>query len=502
MTEVADRTGAAGDDEGIGEGEGHPQRWLVLIVVLLGQTLITGSMGIMNVALASIRDDLGASGGAIQWVIVLYQLGFATVLITGGRLGDMLGRKRVFIIGLTGYVAASALAAVAPNVTVLIVARLFQGLFGGVTAPQVLAVIQVAFPPSERPRAFAAFGTVNGSGFMVGQLMSGVLIRLDPFGLGWRSPFLVGVALGVVAVVTAVMVLPETPVHHQQKLDLVGVALASTGGLLVLYPLIQGRSAGWPPAFLLMLLVAAPILVAFLRWERRLTETGGQPLVDFSLFKARSFRAGLIVAVAYSFSTLPTFYTLTLTLQLGFGYDALEAALATAATPVAVIAVSMWSAKLLPRYGRKVMAAAACFGTAASFAIMATMAWAPRPLNAFYLVPALLLLGCNNGLGMTAVVNLTLTDVPDTSAGSASGLMQTVQQSSSAMGVALAGIVFFGVVGTATSLQAHVDGMTAALWITIFSCGAVFGLHFLLPPKAKPVEPEDVADAMASDLGP
>lgn len=478
-------------------GAGAGNRWLVLVIVLLGQTLITGSVGMMNIALASIRDDLGASGAAIQWVIVLYQIGFAVVLVTGGRLGDLYGRKRVFIVGLAGYVAASMLAAIAPNVGVLIAARLLQGVFGGITAPQVLAVIQVAFPLGERPKAFAAFGMVNGSGFMVGQLMSGALIQLDLFDLSWRLPFLVGVGLGVVALVTAVVVLPETPVVHEHRLDLVGVALVSGAGLLVLYPLIQGRAAGWPPLFFALLVLAAPVLAVFLRWERRLTDAGREPLVDMELFRTRSFRAGLLVAVAFSFSTLPTFYTLTLALQLGFRYDSLEAALATAATPVAVICVSILSARLLPRFGRKVMAASSLFGITASLALMATMASAPRPLNALHLIPALLLLGCNNGLGMTSVVNLTLTDVPEESAGSASGLMQTVQQSSGALGVAVAGIIFFGVLGSSTSTQAHVDGLTATLWLTIGSCVTVFLLHFLLPPKARPhaAVPEAVLEA-------
>jgi MFS family permease len=462
--------------------QGHPQRWLVLVIVLLGQFMIVGAVGTVNIALPAIQADLGASPSAMQWVLVLYQLGFAVVLVTGGRLGDLWGRKRVFLLGLGGFVAASTVAAVAPTIQVLVAARLAQGMFGGVTSPQVLAVIQVAFTAKERPRAFAAFGMVSGSAFMIGQVMSGALIKLDLFGLNWRSPFLVNLVLGAAALVAAAVVLPETGTTRAQRLDLKGVGLVSAGGLLLLYPLIQGRNAGWPPAFALLLLAAGPVLVTFIRHERRLAETGGEPLVDLALFRTRSFGGGLLVALVYSFSTLPTFYVLTLTLQLGFGFDALEAALATAPTPLAVIAASLLSARLLPRYGRRMVAVAASFGLLASLAIMATMALGPRPLRPIHLIPALILLGANNGFGMTSVVNLTLADVSTEHAGSASGLLQTVQQSAAALGVALAGIVFFGVVGSVTTLDSYVQAMVATLVGTMVSCVLVIALHRRLPP--------------------
>lgn len=466
-------------------GEGHPQRWLVLVIVLLGQFMIVGGVGTVNIALASIQADLGASSAAMQWVLVLYQLGFAVVLVTGGRLGDLLGRKRVFLVGLAGFVAASTAAAVAPNVEMLVAARLAQGMFGGVTSPQVLAVIQVAFSAEERPRAFAAFGMVSGSAFMIGQVMSGTLIRLDIFGLDWRAPFLVNLLLGAGALLAALLVLPETGTTQAHRLDLLGVGLVSSGGLLVLYPLIQGRNAGWPPAFVALLALAVPVLVAFVRHERRLSEAGRDPLVDLSLFRVRSFRGGLLVAVAYAFSTFPTFYVLTLTLQLGFDFDALEAALATAPTPLAVIAASLLSARLLPRYGRRMVAVAAGFGMLACIAIAATMAFGPRPLRPIHMIPALVLLGANNGFGMTSVVNLTLADVDTAHAGAASGVLQTVQQSAAALGVALAGIVFFGVVGTVSTLDSYVEGMAATLAGTFVSCVLVISLHRTLPPRPR-----------------
>jgi EmrB/QacA subfamily drug resistance transporter len=466
----------------VDDGTGHPQRWLILVIVLLGQFMVVSAIGAINITLPDIQDDLGASDSAIQWVLVLYQLSFAVVLVTGGRLGDLYGRKRVFIIGLAGFVGASTLAAMAPTVEVLMVARLLQGVFGGVTSPQVLAVIQVAFPARERPRAFAAFGMVAGSAFMIGQVMSGALVELDPFSLGWRSPFVFNVVVGAIALAFAVKVLPETGVTHRHRLDVQGVLLASLGGLLLLYPLIQGRADGWPPQYFVMLALAVPVMALFVRLERRLTERGGEPLVNTRLFRARSYRSGLLVALAFSFSTFPTFYVLTLTLQLGFGFDPLEAALATAPTPIAVIGMSSLSARLLPRYGRRTMAAASMFGAAASVAIIVTLEVAAQPLSPLALVPALVLLGCNNGLGMTSIVNLTLADVEEEHAGAASGLLQTVQQATSAIGVALAGIVYFGTIGSEPTLDDYVRGLDAVLIVTVCTSAVVFALHFLLPP--------------------
>ncbi len=474
----------------------------MLVVVLVGQFMIVSAVGSMNVALPAIRDDLGASPAAMQWVLVLYQLGYASLLVTGGRLGDLFGRKRVFIAGLTGFVAASTLAAVAPTPGLLLAARLLQGLCGGITSPQVLAVIQVAVPVHERPKAFAAFGMVSGSAFMLGQVISGGLIRIDVLDLGWRSALLVNLVIGVVAVPAAMRVLPRTAPSRDHRLDFPGMVLATTTGLLVLYPVIQGRAAGWPPYFLGMLAAAVVLGAVFLRLERRLTDRGADPLIDMSLFGERSFRAGLIVAFALSFSTLPTFYVVTLTLQLGFGFDALTAALATAPTPIAVITTSMLSSRLLARYGRGTVAIASLFGISASVVLLLTVTLAPRPLSPLDLVPALLLLGCNNGLGMTSVVNLTLVDVPQARAGSASGVLQTVQQGTSALGVAVAGVIFFGAIGDDTGTDSIVSGLRATLALTVVCSLSVLVLHRLLPPLPRRAEELDLEPDPGSPLKP
>jgi len=461
--------------------EGDPRRWLVLITVLVGQFLIISAAGAVNIALPSIREDLDASDAGMQWILVLYQLGFAATLVTGGRLGDLFGRKRVFLVGLAGFVAASALAAAAPGIGVLVFSRLLQGVFGGVAAPQVLAMIQVAFPPAERPKAFAAFGTVNGSAFMIGLLLTGGLLGLDPFGLDWRVLFLLNVVVGAVAMAASAVVLPRTLRGPRRRLDLAGVALASAGSLLLLYPLVQGRNAGWPPLFFALLALSVPVLASFLALERRRTDRDADPLVDLRLFRARSFRGGLATMVAFSFGTIPTFFIITLTVQEGLGFSPLKTAVTTAPTPLGVVATAMLSSRLVPRFGRRMMAVSALCGMSACVVLAGTLAWGPRPLEPWHLIPALLLQGASTGTGMTALVNLTLADVRPEDAGSASGVFQTVQQSMAAVGIAGVGIVFFGVIGGATGLDPHVDGATAALALTFATNLGVLGLHLLLP---------------------
>jgi MFS family permease len=266
--------------------------------------------------------------------------------------------------------------------------------------------------------------------------------------------------------------------------------------LLLLYPLIQGRSAGWPPGFFVLLACAAPVFAAFVLWERRLTERQADPLIDLTLFHAKSFRTGLLVGVAQSFGAFPTFFTIALTLQIGFGFDPLKTAIATAPVPFGVVMMSMLSARLVPRFGRRLLGVAGILGVVAAITIYLTFLHASRPLNALVLVPALLVLGFNNGMAMSSIVNLTLADVEQRHAGSASGVMQTAQQSMAAFGVAVVGILYFGVVGSRTSIDAYVAGLGAAMGMMVVSSTAVFILHFFMPDHVRrPASEEDVVAA-------
>jgi predicted MFS family arabinose efflux permease len=230
-----------------------------------------------------------------------------------------------------------------------------------------------------------------------------------------------------------------------------------------------------------MMACAVPMFVLFLRWERRLSQRDGHPLVDFDLFRVRSFRSGLLVGFAQAVGSFPAFFLITLTLQLGFDLDPLETAVATAPIPIGFALGSMVSARLMPRFGRRMLAAAGFLGTTAAVAVFLSFSFAPRPLNPLVLAPALLLLGCNNGTVATSLVNLTLADVAQRQAGSASGVMQMVQQSTSAVGVALVGLLYFAAVGAGTSSDAYVSGLRWAMATMVLSSTAVFVLHFNMP---------------------
>src|SRR6204780_1745399 len=228
-------------------GEGaDPRRWLTLVILLLAAFMNLLDVSIVNIAIPSIQRDLHASYADVQWALAGYTLAYALVLITGGRLGDIFGRKRLFLIGVTGFTIMSALCGAAQTPGMLIGCRVVQGAMGAIMVPQVLSVIQVIFPPAERIKALAGFGITAGLGTVSGPLLGGLLIQHDLFGLTWRPIFLINVPVGIIAVVAAAILVRESRASQPPRLDLVGVALASAALMLLLYPLVQGRELGWP----------------------------------------------------------------------------------------------------------------------------------------------------------------------------------------------------------------------------------------------------------------
>jgi len=228
-------------------GEGvDPRRWLTLIILLLAAFMNLLDVSIVNIAIPSIQRDLHASYSDVQWALAGYTLAYALVLITGGRLGDTFGRKRLFLIGVSGFTIMSALCGAAQSPGQLIAFRVVQGAMGAIMVPQVLAVIQVIFPPAERIKALAGFGVTAGLGTVSGPLIGGLLIQHNLFGLGWRPIFLINVPVGILAVIASAVLVRESRSPSPPKLDPVGVVLVSAALLLLLYPLVQGRQLGWP----------------------------------------------------------------------------------------------------------------------------------------------------------------------------------------------------------------------------------------------------------------
>ncbi len=440
-----------------GHEDTDPRRWVALAIVLIAGFMQLVDISIVNVAIPSIQRDLDASYSQIQWVLAGYQLAFAVTLITGGRLGDIFGRKRLFMLGMTGFTLASALCGLAQSPGMLIGSRLLQGIMGALMFPQILAVIQVTFPPRERGTALGIFGATIGLATITGPLVGGLLIQFDVLGLEWRPIFLVNVPIGIAALAAAARFVPESKAPQALRLDLIGVGIVSAGLLLLVYPLVQGRDLGWPLWTFLSMAAAVPVLAAFAIWERRKKTTDGSPLVDLALFRQRAFVAGLLVAGTF-FMGIPAFFlTFSIYLQIGLGFTALHAGLTTIPFAVGSALASTASVRLAPRLGRRILSLGALLLAAGMAGIIWTVDRYGGGVHSWQLLPALAVCGIGLGCVIAPLVNIVIAGVHRQDAGSASGVLNTVQQLGGAIGVALIGVIFFGLLGS------HASAVTADL---------------------------------------
>lgn len=416
------------------------RRWAALGVVLLAVFMDLVDITIVLVAAPAIQDDLNAGPAGVQWVVAAYALGLGLLLITGGRLGDLVGRKRMFLTGVAGFTVASAACGLAQGIGPLIAARALQGAAAALMVPQVLATIQAEFPPGERPKAFGVYGAVNGLAAAAAPIVGGLLIG---DGTAWRPVFWVNVPIGVVALVGAALLMRESRAPEKPRLDVPGVVLVTVGLLLVLYPLIQGSELGWPWWGWVMMGVAAPVLAVFAYGQARQERRGrGTPLVPMSLFRRRSFAAGLVVVLAMFSSISALFLVLTLQLQQGHGFSALRVGLIFMAWPVGLAFTSGIAVRFAARAGRTLVSAGALSLITAMVLLIQGIGLAGNDLGARHLVPGLLLGGIGFGLVAPILAGIALSGVPDEAAGAASGVANTVIQISAAAGVAVVGALF------------------------------------------------------------
>jgi EmrB/QacA subfamily drug resistance transporter len=448
----------------VGAGLTAGQRTLALWVILLAFFMDVLDGTIVNVAIPSIQTSLGASYSAIQWIIAGYALTFALFLITGGRLGDIFGRRRLFKLGVAGFTIASALCAAAPTPGALIAARLLQGFAGAAMWPQVLSIIQVEFSPAERPKALGFQGLVQGLAAIAGQIIGGGLIALDVFGLGWRSVFLINLPVGLITLLVANRLIPESRSETARRLDLAGVGLATLTLSLVMIPAVEGRELGWPAWTFAAFVAAIPAAALFVAAERRITARGGSPLVELRLFETRGFRIGLVSASTLYF-VISFFFLLSIYLQEGLGLSALDSGLAFTPIAAAFVAASLTGPRLaenVREYLPQVGASVAAFGLLATiFAVQA----AGSGSVSVWLILAMVPVGAGMGTAIPPLIHLVLRAVPPADAGAASGTMVTAQQIGNALGVALVGTAFFSELGSGTSPAAFGDAFTISLAI-------------------------------------
>ncbi|MEH1125641.1 MFS transporter [Micromonospora sp. CPCC 206061] len=427
-------------------------RYLTLAIVLSATFMQLLDVSIVSIAIPPIQADLRASYSEIELLVGGYLLTFACALLVGGRLGDVYGRKRLFMIGMAGFTATSALCGLAGEPTTLVVARLLQGLFSGLMFPQVLSVIQVVFRPAERHRVYGIYGATLGIATILGPLLGGLLIQADLFNTGWRMIFLINLPIGIAALVLGVWFLPESKARDARRVDLLGATLVTVGLFLLVLPLTVGRDAGWPAWTFLMLATSVAVLAVFVGHQRqrsrcRCADRHEVPLIPWSMLRRRAVSVGLLLNLVFFLGVAPFFFYFIIYLQTGAGFSALEAGLATLPIALAAAVASAVSEPLARRLGRSGLAAGCVLMTLGMGLIILTLHLEGGRPQIWSFVGDLIIAGFGLGLFVSLTTSVVLTGIRNDEAGAASGALATMQQAGGAIGIAVVGVLFFGLIG-------------------------------------------------------
>ena len=474
----------------------HPkasrQAWLALTVVLAGMFMALIDSTIVNVALPSIRTSLNADESTLSWIVSGYALTFGLALIPAGRLGDRLGHKWVFIVGLVLFTIASAYCGMAQNSFDIIVGRVLQGLAAGIYVPAVAAFIQLLFQGKERGKAFAIMGSIIGISSAIGQLTGGLLIEAFGAQEGWRWVFFVNLPIGIATAIFAIRLLPGGDAHADKsnRMDWLGIVILSASLTAILIPLIQGQQDGWPAWVWWTMAAGAVGLVLFAFWEVAFTNRGGSALVPPRLFHHLSFSLGATLALVYFAAMVSIFFTMSLLWQGGLGHTALESGLLVLPFALATAAFSSQSTKWAAKIGRNVLvigAALLALGLGATLVVLQQVSSAN--LNAWILLPGLLVSGAGNGIFLAPNVQFIVATVDNSEAGAASGVVQTMQRLGSAIGVAIIGSILFSSLkfGPTTThaqiVSGFMAGATNAMLMSTILAVASLALVFALPKR-------------------
>ena len=464
--------------------------WLALTVLLAGMFMALVDATIVNVALPSIRTSLGADESTLSWIISGYALTFGLALIPSGRIGDRIGHKWVFIVGVILFTAASAYCGFAQNDFDIILGRVLQGLAGGIFVPAVGSFIQLLFKGRERGKAFAIMGSVIGISSAIGQIAGGLLIQAFGEAEGWRWVFFVNLPIGILTAILAIRMLPGGDAHADRtnRMDWLGVVLLSGALTAVLIPLIQGQQDGWPAWVWWTMAAGIGGVAIFAAWQVIFTRRGGSALVPPRLFHHVSFTFGVILALVYFAAFTSIFFTLSLLWQGGLGHTALESGLLTLPFAVGTAVMSSQSSKWAAKLGRTVLvigAALVALGLGITWYLLANVAIGD--LTSWMLLPGLVIAGAGNGCFLAPNVQFIVATVENSEAGAASGVVQTMQRLGTAIGVAIIGSILFGAIKfgpTVTHSQIALgfkDGATNAMLTSTLMAVAALALVFSLP---------------------
>src|SRR3954469_6392249 len=470
------------------------RRWLAFAVVVSASMMDLLDATVAQVAGPVIREDLGGSLADLQWMTAAYTLAMAVMLLTGGRLGDAFGRRRMLLIGASGFTLSSLAVAAAPSMELLIAARTLQGAFGAVMLPQGFGLIRELFPPQDLGKVWGIFGPIAGLSAILGPVIAGLLIHAAD----WRAIFLVNVPVGAFVVLAGAKFLPETASiggrevarggsagadrargrgagRTRGRTDVRGFLIGGAGMALLVYPLVQGRELGWPAWTKLMLVASIPVLTLFAYSQIARKRAGGMPLIEPSVFSKRSYVSGVVFAMVFLGTMGGLTLTLTVLLQLGLGYSPIHASLTTAPYALGGFAGSAAGGMLLAKLGRTILQAGLIVKGAGIVALYVALHDATLS-TADFVVP-LFVAGIGMGMVFVPLFDIVLGGVEDHEVGSASGVLQAMQQLGMSLGIAGIGTLLFGLLDT----RGYVSAAQTTTVVVGVLIAAAFALAFLLP---------------------
>ncbi|MEU8953693.1 MFS transporter [Streptomyces sp. NPDC048518] len=456
--------------------------WIALLVLLGAELMDMIDQSVVLTALPAIQESTGAGPDAVQWLTTGYSLPIAVGLITGGRLGDLYGRRRILLIGTVVFTTASLLCGLATGPGVLIGARAVQGVGVALMIPQILATLHVTFEGQNRSKVFGLYGAVMSLANVLGPVMGGLLTEADLFGQSWRPIFLVNVPVGLTVLLLGRRFIPESTVQKAHRLDLMGMLLSAPAIVLIVFPLTEGHLRHWPLWSFAMLAAGVLVLGAFLRHQQR--KQNAAPLVTLSLFRSRQFSGGMAAQLMHGLLCGLFFMTWTLYLQHGQGMTPFHAALAFVLLSLGELVGATVTAKSGGRFARRLPQVGVLVTLAAMAAYGIQAGAGEAELTLVAMAAPVMLIGFGLGMVSGPLADMSLARIPHEDAGSASGLFNTVMHLGIALGTALTAVVFFATTGGSPDAALNRDAFITVLWWVGGLLALMWALMFCLPKEA------------------
>ncbi|AOM77091.1 MFS transporter [Pedobacter steynii] len=459
-------------------------KWFSLGIVSTAIFLTVIDLFIVNVALPAIKNGVKGSDADMQFIIVMYIIGYAAFLITGGKAGEYYGKKKIFLIGISVFTIASCICGFSQTATQLNVARFIQGISGAFMVPQGLAFIPELFPvPEERVKAFGIYGSIAGVASVIGQFLGGFLPDAHFILDGWRLIFLINLPVGIIAVILGARYLQESKHRNPEKFDVIGALLLMVTLIVFIYPLIQGREAGWPTWSIIMLGLSLLLIFAFSYYQRFCLKSGRPLLMSMNVFKYRDFNIGLCAALFYYMVQDSYFLINTIQLQMGLGVNSTTTGMYFVCQGVGYVVASLIFTRLVARHGKYISIAGVTIMIIGL--LLHLLIFNTQGINPISTLVVLFTYGMGCGTVLPALMTMALKNIPAGMVGASSGIYLTLQQISVALGVAIVGGVFFSHLGTESNTKSYIAAYQVATTVNIGFLFIVGVVLFFLPDDKK-----------------